>query len=190
MTHPRSAFGAPPQGGAASGPAKPDPRRLLGYACALVVLLSGCAGYAPTGVTNGQTADEVARLMGPPTGRYPLASGGQRLEYARGPYGKHTYMVDLDAGGRVSGWTQVLNEANFNALPLGLTREEVLLRIGRPSERFYIGWQERDVWAYRYPINECLWFMVSMGRDQKVVDTGYGIDWRCDAGDRVARFKR
>ena len=30
MNHPRSAFGAPPQGGAAGGPAKPDPRRLLG----------------------------------------------------------------------------------------------------------------------------------------------------------------
>ena len=29
MTHPRSAFGAPPQGGAASGPAKPVPRRPL-----------------------------------------------------------------------------------------------------------------------------------------------------------------
>jgi len=29
MTHPRSAFGAPPQGGDASGPAKPDPRRPL-----------------------------------------------------------------------------------------------------------------------------------------------------------------
>ena len=29
QTHPRSAFGAPPQGGAAGGPAKPDPRRLL-----------------------------------------------------------------------------------------------------------------------------------------------------------------
>ena len=30
-THPRSAFGAPPQGGAASGPAEPDPRRPLGH---------------------------------------------------------------------------------------------------------------------------------------------------------------
>jgi urea transport system permease protein len=30
MTPPRSAAGAPPQGGDASGPAKPDPRRLLG----------------------------------------------------------------------------------------------------------------------------------------------------------------
>ncbi len=38
MTHPRSAFGAPPQGGAATGPAEPDPRRLLGSD----VLLSVC----------------------------------------------------------------------------------------------------------------------------------------------------
>ena len=30
MTPPRSAFGAPPQGGAASRPAEPDPRRPLG----------------------------------------------------------------------------------------------------------------------------------------------------------------
>ena len=29
MNHPRSAFGAPPQGGAAGGPAEPDPRRPL-----------------------------------------------------------------------------------------------------------------------------------------------------------------
>ena len=32
MTHPRSAFGAPPQGGDPGGPAKPDPRRPLGRA--------------------------------------------------------------------------------------------------------------------------------------------------------------
>ena len=34
MNHPRSAFGAPPQGGAASGPAEPVPRRPLGVAMA------------------------------------------------------------------------------------------------------------------------------------------------------------
>ena len=42
---PRSAFGAPPQGGAASGPAKPDPRRPLGSRFALLALfaLGGCS---------------------------------------------------------------------------------------------------------------------------------------------------
>jgi hypothetical protein len=42
VTHPRSAFGASPQGGAASGPAKPDPRRLLGLVLA-ASMLGGCA---------------------------------------------------------------------------------------------------------------------------------------------------
>ena len=42
MTHPRSAFGAPPQGGAAGGPAEPDPRRLLGLVFA-ALMLGGCA---------------------------------------------------------------------------------------------------------------------------------------------------
>src|SRR5512147_2252051 len=45
---PRSAFGAPPQGGAAGGPAKPDPRRPLdgaraGAALLICVVLMGCA---------------------------------------------------------------------------------------------------------------------------------------------------
>ena len=46
MTPPRSAFGAPPQGGAASGPAEPVPRRLLGgrgwaalFAAALAIVI-------------------------------------------------------------------------------------------------------------------------------------------------------
>jgi L-ascorbate metabolism protein UlaG (beta-lactamase superfamily) len=44
MDHPRCAFGAPSQRGAASGPAKPDARRLLGLlAAAFVVFVAGCA---------------------------------------------------------------------------------------------------------------------------------------------------
>ena len=39
MTPPRSAFGAPPQGGVASGPAEPDPRRPLGSGRWTAVLL-------------------------------------------------------------------------------------------------------------------------------------------------------
>jgi uncharacterized protein len=38
MTHPRSACGAPPQGGAVGGPAEPDPRRPLGTAFTSVAM--------------------------------------------------------------------------------------------------------------------------------------------------------
>ena len=41
MAPPRSAFGAPPQGGAASGPAKPAPRRPLG------TIVPGVRGRSP-----------------------------------------------------------------------------------------------------------------------------------------------
>jgi hypothetical protein len=42
MAPPRSAFGAPPQGGAPSGPAKPAPRRLLGALVLAALGLGGC----------------------------------------------------------------------------------------------------------------------------------------------------
>jgi hypothetical protein len=45
MNHPRSAFGAPPLGGAAGGPAKPVPWRLLGALLCLVA--GGCAVPEP-----------------------------------------------------------------------------------------------------------------------------------------------
>ena len=59
MSHPRSAFGAPPQGGASGGPAKPVPRRLLGRwrpVAAAVVMSMSCAG-----ASAGLFDDEEAR---------------------------------------------------------------------------------------------------------------------------------
>lgn len=55
MTPPRCSFAAPPQGGAAGGPAAPDPRRLLGWpgiaqigALAAALGISGCAPQSPS----------------------------------------------------------------------------------------------------------------------------------------------
>jgi hypothetical protein len=157
-------------------------RRLAALLAALS--LAACAGYGPSRLGVGQSADEVTRAMGTPTALYALPGGAQRIEYARGPFGRQTYMVDVDAAGRVSGWSQVLNEANFDALPRGIKRDELLRRLGTPGERHRIGWQERDLWAWRYPTNDCLWFTASLDREQRVVDSGYAIDPRCDAGDR------
>ena len=49
MDHPRSAFGAPPRGGAPSGPAEPVPRRSLGCVlpAVLCLLVGGCAAPEP-----------------------------------------------------------------------------------------------------------------------------------------------
>jgi hypothetical protein len=156
-----------------------SPIASIAAAAAACAVLAGCTSYGPRGVRAGQTAQEVAQAMGPPTGRYELAQGGTRLEYARGPFGKHTYMIDLDAQGRVLRSQQVLTENNFNGVQAGLTRDELLRHLGRPSERRSGGRQGGEVWSYRYDAVFCQWFQVSVHGSQ-VTSTGYAPDPLCD----------
>ncbi len=151
-------------------------------ACAAAVLAAGCSSYAPTAVRPGQSADDVARSMGPPTARHALPGGRSRLEYARGPYGKHTWMIDLDADGRVATVSQVLTEANFAAVQPGSARDDVLARLGTPSERRGARGGV-ELWAYRYDATFCQWFVVTMTGEGRVRDAGYVPDPMCDADD-------
>jgi len=118
--------------------------------------------------------------MGEPTGRYPLPDGGSRVEYARGPAGAHTYMVDVDAAGRVRSVEQVLTERNFNAVQIGTPREDVRRLLGRPSETRG-GWRGGgEVWSYRYDwVGTCRWFQI--GVDNSLVrEANYAVDPDCD----------
>ncbi len=146
-----------------------------------MLLLAGCAGYGPQGVATGATESDIAARMGPPTGRYARdGATGERLEYARGPYGRHTYMLDLDATGRLADWKQVLTENDFNAIPIGLGEDQVLYRIGHPAQRQMLSFQSRWLWSYRYESPFCQWFQVSLDLQHRVVETGYGPDPLCD----------
>jgi hypothetical protein len=154
----------------------------IAAAIALALAVAGCTGYGPRGVNVGDSAQAVAERMGPPTGRYALPQGGTRLEYARGPFGKHTYMVDVDAQGRVVRWTQVLTEPNFETVQPGMAQDDVLVTLGRPSDRRGGGWQGGEVWSYRYEAVFCQWFQVSV-KDGRVTSAGYGPDPLCDVND-------
>ena len=77
------------------------PASRFAFASVVLALAAGCASYGPSSLRVGQSADEATRQMGVPTARYARTDGGSRLEFARGPFGKHTYMVDVDADGRV-----------------------------------------------------------------------------------------
>lgn len=147
---------------------------------ASAALLAGCAAaYGPQGLRSGASMQEAAAALGPPTGRY-ARSGGERIEYARGPYGKHTYMLDFDSQGRLTGWDQVLTEAHFDDVRPGISREELLFALGHPAESRPLGWQTQTVWSYRYDSPFCKWFQVGIDAGGKVVDTGYGPDPLCD----------
>lgn len=149
------------------------------------LLAAGCTNMSsPTRLAPGASADEIRQLLGEPSGRYPLDSGAQRLEYARGPYGKQTWMLDVDASGRLLAATQVLDEKRFGTIRAGMTRDEVLRLIGRPSSIGYVGWQKQTVWSYRYASPFCQWFQVGLSQAGLVEDTGYGADPLCDDVDK------
>jgi hypothetical protein len=152
------------------------------------LLATACAPVPPA---VGEARDAVVARWGTPTARYTMPGGVERLEYATGPFGRTTWMIDLDAGGRVAGARQVLDEAHFAAFQRrapGLSREEVLRTLGTPGERKRVGLRHDEVWSWRYPTNDCLWFQVTLDlAADRVRDAGYGIDWVCDkptAADR------
>lgn len=162
-------------------------RAAVALALALSMLGSGCAVGFMKPPQPGQTEAEVVQRFGAPTGRYAMPGGGTRLEYATGPYGRETWMVDLDAAGRVQSVRQVLNEASFDSFQRlapstgpGIPRDEVLRTLGRPGEVRGGGWQGGQVWSWRYPTHDCLWFQVSIGDDGRTTGGAYGPDPLCD----------
>jgi hypothetical protein len=157
-------------------------------ACALSAALGlACTTYGPPSLTAGATVADATRALGAPTGEYALPGGAKRLEFARGPLGKHTYMLDFDAQGRMLNWAQVLTEARFNAVLRGTPKDEVLLALGRPSEQSRLGWQNQTVWSYRFETLFCRWFQVGIDEAGRVADTAYLPDPMCEAKDKADR---
>lgn len=149
----------------------------------IVIALAACAGYSPGDLRTGQSEAELLARMGEPTGRHALPGGGSKIEYARGPMGKHTYMIDVDANGRLRGWEQVLTEARFDAVAISAPQAELRQQLGRPSER-RIGWRGvGEVWSYRYESLFCRWFQVWLV-DGRVREAAYATDPMCDEARR------
>jgi hypothetical protein len=140
--------------------------------------LTGCATAWPS--PHMPEAD-VLKAWGKPTARYTLPGGSRRLEYATGPAGRQTWMIDIDAAGRVVQAAQVLSDTAFIRLQQDseLTPDDVLRRLGTPGERrgAHGGGQ---TWSWRYPTNDCLWFQLSLAADGRVLGGAFLPDPACD----------
>ncbi len=156
------------------------PLALAGAVCAL----AGCAAYGPGDLRAGMPREAVAASMGAPALVLPRPEGGTRLVYARGPMGRETYMVDLDASARVLRWHQALGEAQFAQVPVGATREELLYHLGPPAESSPAGRLPGTVWSWRYANNDCLWFQAGVDETGRYTGGGFTQDSRCDVNDR------
>ena len=89
--------------------------------------------------------------MGARVAIYAGAQGGQRWAYPRGPAGLHTYMVRIDASGRLSGIDQVLDQTFLVQLRIDQGRQsEVLGLLGPYWQSAYFERQKEWVWTWRF----------------------------------------
>ncbi|HEY6353120.1 MAG TPA: hypothetical protein VIY30_01405 [Burkholderiaceae bacterium] len=142
-------------------------------------VLVACAGNMPPKDLNGRSEAEVVQAMGQPTGRYPLPDNGLRLEFAKGPAGRETYMIDLDAQGRVVQSEQVLDANHFDVVSPGMKRNDLLRFIGRPSERAGVR-GGGEILSWRYANTNCLWWQAQLDAQGVVAAAGYATMPGCD----------
>ena len=153
--------------------------RLTALVCLCVAVIETACGNVSLGVPyRGRSEAELIALKGPPTGRYALPDGQQRLEFARGPQGRQTFMADVDSHGRVIEFEQVLDVRRFALVTPGATREGVLRAIGQPSDRAPL--RDGEVWAWRHANRYCVWYQIELDRNGVVKATGYKPEPGCN----------
>lgn len=140
----------------------------------LISSLAGCAGYAPSRDTIGQSRAVLIANLGQPEREYRLEDVTV-LHFPRGPAGSHTYFVYVDKDDRVLRWEQVLTEARFNTIQPGMTSEQVIKVLGVTRISHDLGRQRGYVWHYRYENSECKSFVIEFAADDAVRSTGYRV---------------
>ena len=76
-------------------------------------------------------------------------------------------------------------EADFAALKPGMTQQDVLARVGRPTWIFGVRQESLTIWNYRFNRSDCVIYQVSMRPDGTLRDAAPGYDPACDGpGDR------
>jgi hypothetical protein len=155
-------------------------RRAADFIALCVCLLSACASVTSDRLAVGTPLPDVVRGSGPASFEYALPNAAKRLEYTGGTYGKHTWMLDFNAAGALTNSAQVRTESRFNQVLAGMSGDEVLLRLGHPSEQSVLSFQKQTVWSYRFEGPFCVWFQVGLNAEGSVVDTGYLPDPMCE----------
>ena len=149
----------------------------------LVAALGACASVGS--IAPGTSIADARLTRGGPSGEYALPGGGTRLEFRQGSYGRETYMLDFDASGRLVANRQVLTPQTFATIQPGMTQDDVLSRIGRPAFVVPVGWQQLQVWSYRFGglEGDCVVFQVSISNaSHTVTDAGPNTDPACNRG--------
>jgi hypothetical protein len=158
-----------------------SPTALLKLAPVLVggLVLSGCMTYAPSERFIGMPREQVIAELGSPRPAPTSLDSARRLDFPRGPRGKHTYAIEFDDAGKVIGYRQLLTEKNFGFIIPGMDVQAVIDHIGVSTDTFVLGRGRGYVWNYRYENPICRWFQIEFTAEDKVRSAGYGLPPEC-----------
>lgn len=119
----------------------------------LALLGSACASYSGGNLEPGiATLSDVEATMGEPALRWKDDDGREQLAYPRGPQATQTFMVYVDAQGRLERIEGVLDTRHFARIEPGRTDQAAILRLlGPPQPQWTAYFERRDelVWEWR-----------------------------------------
>jgi hypothetical protein len=146
---------------------------------ALACTLSACAVFGIAEIPPGTPRDQVIAKSGPPTRSVRLENGGERLQYSLQPAGQQSWMVDLDASGRVVRVYQALTENNFNRIQPGWTAADIEREFGPPGKIDRVSSFNGNVWEYRWqdPLGGNMFYWVYVDPRGIVTRAHPGMEW-------------
>ncbi|MCA1327100.1 DUF2845 domain-containing protein [Herbaspirillum sp. alder98] len=122
--------------------------RLL--SAAALLSLAGCASLFQPPVNPGESEEQVLTRLGAPTNIYQ--DGNTRLfEYGAGAFSQYQYMARIGPDHRLISYQQVWTIENFRAIRTNQdTKQDVLNRVGRPSEITRYARVPFEAWNYSF----------------------------------------
>ena len=151
----------------------------------LTLLVSACAGVADLRPGESVVAD-VRRALGEPAMRWQDDDGTICLAYPRGPEGLKTFMVRIAADGRLKDVENVLDEQHFADVNPGMSKEQVLRRLGppQPGRTMYFKARDELAWEWRYcdVRNGEARFSVLFDATKETARSAYSVRDTCESG--------
>lgn len=147
---------------------------LAGWLCSLLATLGACDFVAQHELEPGRsTVQDVRKLMGKPGTIWEEDGGRQVLEYARGPEGSETWMVEIDANGRFQGMKDALALANLARVQPGMNRDDLRRLLGKPGSEETFPALGETVWSWRVrgSVEATEMFHAHLGPDGRVLRT-------------------
>ncbi len=126
----------------------------IALASLMCLSLNACVSVpSPRSVSPGMSSAAVLSQYGPPVRIWPDldGKGGKTLEYSQQPMGQSTFMIKVDAEGKVIGIEDTLLASARNRVQPGWTQDQVSRLLGRERSRMFFKNSGEDVWDWTVP---------------------------------------